>query len=75
MRLFKVVPHSLSLRQEQAGLSEIQRASLRQGKKICARCLKFDSSGGGVCLLPLVAREDYLQSSVDTFGEGMGEGR
>lgn len=38
-RFFKVVSNSLSLWQEKAGLSEIQRASLGQGKRICARCL------------------------------------
>lgn len=48
--------------------SEIQRAGLGQGMKISARCLKFEADGG-VCLLPLVAREDYLQSSDYTFGE------
>lgn len=62
----------MARKKERQDWSEIQRASLGQGEKIAARCLKFDADGG-VCLLPLVAREDYLQSSVNTFRESGGK--
>lgn len=54
--------------------SEIQRVSLGHGKKKSLHAA-LNSTPTGVFLLPLAAREDYLWSSVDTFGEKGGGGR